>query len=48
MGKSKGELWGLYTPIMRSMTNQKKAEEGNRTISNIMEYSRIKWVVLGS
>ena len=39
MRKSRGELWGLYTPIVRSMTKQKKVEEGNRTISNTMEYS---------
>ena len=37
MGKSQGELWELYTPII--MTKQKKAEEGNRTISNTTEYS---------
>ena len=40
MEKSKGELWDLYTSIMRSITKQKKMEESDRTISNTMEYSR--------
>ena len=39
MRKSRGKLWGLVTPIMGSMTKQKKVEEGNRMISNTMEYS---------
>ena len=39
MKKSRGELWNLYTPIVRSMTEQKKVEEGNRKLSNTMEYS---------
>ena len=40
MGKCKGELGDLCTPIIRSMTKSKKAEEGNRMISNTMKYSR--------
>ena len=39
MGKSKGELQGLYTPTMRSMTKQKKCKEDDGMISNILGYS---------